>query len=129
MPNCEAACLEALVALEGVGLGTVSAAHEALLLLRSMPAHLGVRLRGFGRQCLAAVAELARACPAGSGALLAPLLLLVFGDVPATLSQEELRRTVTALPFAAVLQLASSNALHVTGENDVLVGHLGRRQA
>ncbi len=102
----------------------MSTTHEALLLLRSMPAHLGIRLRGFERQCLAALVELARACPAGSDTLLA-LLLLVFGDVPATLSQEELRRTVTALPFPAVLQLASSNELHVTSENDVLVGHWG----
>jgi hypothetical protein len=122
VPTCEGACIEAL---EGVGLGTVSTAHEALLLLRSLPAHLGDQLRGFEQRFPAALAELARACPAD--ALLAPLLLLVFGDVPATLGQEGALRAVVALPSPAVLQLASSDGLHVTSENDVLVGQLTGR--
>jgi hypothetical protein len=119
VPTCDEACLEAL---EGVELGTVGAVHEALLGLRSpaLPAHLRVRLRGVEQRCAAALAELARAAP-GSGGLLAPLLL-VFGDIPATLGQEGLRRAALELPFPDVLQLASSDELRVTGENDVLVG-------
>ncbi len=119
VPTCDEACLEAL---EEVELGTVGAVHEALLGLRSpaLPAHLPCRLRGFEQRCAAALAELARAAP-GTDGLLAPLLL-AFGDVPATLTQEGLRRAAMKLPHAAVRQLASSDELRVTSENDVLVG-------
>ncbi len=98
----------------------MGAVHEALLGLRSpaLPAHMRGRLRGVEQRCATAMAELARAAP-GSGGLLAPLLL-VFGDVPATL-QEGLLCAAMELPFPAVLQLASSDELRVTSENGVLV--------
>ncbi len=118
VPTCTAACLGALAEVE---LDTVGAVHEALLLLGSptLPAHTRGRLLSFEQRCQAALMQLAHACP-GSDGLLAPLLL-VLGDLPATLGQEGLRRAVKGLPPSAVLRLASSDELRVTCENDVLV--------
>jgi hypothetical protein len=113
------------MALAGVELGTVAAVHEALLGLQSptLPAHLRGRLQGFEQRCTAALPALAHVAP-GSDGLLAPLLL-AFGDVPATLCQEGLRRAAMALPPLAVLRLVSCDELRATSENDVLVGWAG----
>jgi hypothetical protein len=56
-------------------------------------------------------------------------LLELYGDVPRLLSRREdgvkLLQEVCTLPPAALAELASSDRLHVTSENDVLVGCSG----